>query len=113
MVRRYNLRGPHLWCPMKPIIRSALPADLRAINTIYNHYVTRSTCTYQEKPTTGAERRKWFAKHDPRHPVLIAERDGQVLGWASLSPFHRREAYRFTVEDSVYIHQDHLRQGLG
>ena len=98
---------------MKPLIRLAMPRDIRAINAIYNHYVACSTCTYQEKPTSAAQRKTWLAHHGKKYPVIVAERKGEVVGWASLSPFHRREAYRFTVENSVYIHPDHVGQGLG
>jgi phosphinothricin acetyltransferase len=99
---------------MPPPIRPATAADLPAINAIYNHYVLRSTCTYQLTPSTDAERRAWFARHGPAHPVTVAaEPGGGVLGWASLSPFLSRPAYRFTMEDSVYVHPDHLRRGIG
>jgi phosphinothricin acetyltransferase len=105
-------------------IRLAVVADLAAINAIYNHYVACSTCTYQTQPATEEERLAWFAAHGPRYPVLVAERDADgtsgpaaagraIIGWASLSPFHPRQAYRFTVENSVYVHPEHLRQGIG
>ncbi|XUW99807.1 MAG: N-acetyltransferase family protein [Dehalogenimonas sp.] len=95
-------------------IRLATVEDLKAINDIYNHYVTASTCTYQEEHETLEGRKKWFEHHQPgTHPVVVAERAGVVLGWGSLSPYHSRCAYRFTVENSVYIHSGHLRQGIG
>ena len=99
---------------MPPLIRPAVPSDLPAINAIYNHYVLHSTCTYQLAPSTDAERQTWFEQHGPAHPVTVAAGpDGRVLGWASISPFLSRPAYRFTVEDSVYVHPDHLRRGIG
>src|SRR5512146_1314220 len=86
-------------------IRLAIAADLPAVNAIYNHYVLKSTCTYQDEPTTESERIAWFDSHGPQHPVTVAVDDGgQIVGWGSLSPFRRRSAYRFTVEDSVYVH---------
>jgi phosphinothricin acetyltransferase len=94
-------------------IRPATAADLAAINAIYNHYVTTSTTTYQTVPSTAAERAAWFAGHDGLHPVVVAERDGDVVGWGSLSPFHPRDAYRNTVEDSIYIRHDQRRLGVG
>jgi phosphinothricin acetyltransferase len=96
-----------------PTIRLATPADLTAINEIYNHYVLHSTCTYQEEPTTAAEREVWFLSHGPQHPITVAESDGTIVGWASLSPFHTRSAYRRTVENSVYVRHDRQRQGIG
>lgn len=95
------------------LIRLAAEADLVAINDMYNHYVLRSTCTYQEEPDPIEKRWDWFARHGPRHPATVAELDGQVVGWGSLSPLHSRSAYRFAVEDSVYVHHDHHRRGIG
>jgi phosphinothricin acetyltransferase len=94
-------------------IRPATAADLGAINDIYNHYVLHSTCTYQEEPSTADERAAWFAAHGPRHPVTVAESAGVVVGWGSLSRFHARSAYRFTVENSVYVRHDLHRRGIG
>jgi phosphinothricin acetyltransferase len=94
-------------------VRDVLPADLSAINDIYNHFVQHSTCTYQEEPESMEGRRRWFRHHGERHPVIVAEVDGQVIGWGSLSAYHARSAYRFTVENSVYIHHKHHRRGIG
>lgn len=95
-------------------IRLAVAADLPAINDIYNHYVEHSTCTYQESLETMASRQAWFDKHGPEHPVTVAvDRSGVVAGWGSLSAFHARSAYRFTVENSVYIRHDLRGQGIG
>ena len=97
----------------EPTIRPARVADLPAINAIYNHYVLHSTCTYQEETSTAEERAAWFAAHGPRHPVTVAEIDGQVVGWGSLSRFHPRSAYGRTVENSVYVRHDLHRRGIG
>jgi phosphinothricin acetyltransferase len=94
-------------------IRPATPADLDAINAIYNHYVLYSTSTYQTQPDTAAQRQEWFEHHGPRHPVVVAMVDGQVLGWGSLSAFHARAAYDHTVENSVYVRHDSQRRGIG
>lgn len=94
-------------------IRPATESDLVAINDIYNHYVLHSTCTYQEEPEPLEGRREWFRRHGEKHPVLIAEAGGQVTGWGSLSAYHQRSAYRQTVENSVYVHHQHQRCGIG
>ena len=94
-------------------IRPATVSDLTAINDIYNHYVLHSTCTYQTEPCTTEERAAWFAAHGPKHPVIVAEQGGRVIGWASLSKFHQRRAYENTVEDSVYLHHETRGKGLG
>src|SRR5262249_5167880 len=83
------------------------------INAIYNHYVSRSTCTYQYQPSSAAERTAWFAEHDRYHPVTVAEQDGEVVGWGALSTFRSREGYRFTVEDTIYVRSDWHRRGVG
>jgi len=95
------------------IIRAATTADLGAINDIYNHYVRVCTCTYQEKPETPKARRQWFHHHGKRYPVVVAEIAGRVVGWGSLSAFHARSAYRFTVENSVYVHHRYHGRGIG
>ena len=94
-------------------IRLATEADIVAINDIYNHYVLHSTCTYQDEPEPIEGRQSWFSHHGEKHPVTVAEANGQVAGWASLSPYHPRSAYRHTVENSVYVHHEHHRRGIG
>jgi phosphinothricin acetyltransferase len=94
-------------------IRLATSADLPAINAIYNHYVLHWTSTYQTEPSTPDERSAWFEAHGTQHPVTVAERDGAIVAWGSLSRFHPRAAYSHTVENSVYVRDDCRRQGLG
>ena len=95
-------------------LRHAIASDLPAINGIYNHCVLHSTCTYQTEPETPEARADWFARHDAKtHPVIVAERQGSVIGWGSLSRFHPRAAYSRTVENSVYVDEAHQRQGVG
>jgi L-amino acid N-acyltransferase YncA len=94
-------------------LRDATAADLPAINAIYNHYVPVSTCTYQVTPESEEGRQAWFGGRKPQHPVIVAEDGGVVVAWGSLSPFHKREAYAGTVENSVYVHHERQRQGLG
>lgn len=93
-------------------IRPATEADLPAINDIYNHYVLHSTCTYQTEPATMEERRAWFVR-GPKHPVRVLEENGVVVAWHSLTPFKTREAYARTVENSIYVSNDHLGKGFG
>jgi L-amino acid N-acyltransferase len=95
-------------------IRLARVEDLGAVNAIYNHYVLRSTCTYQEEVETEEGRRAWFERHGEKHPVTVAVDDeGTVVGWGALNTFHGRSAYRFTVENSVYVREDMHRRGIG
>jgi phosphinothricin acetyltransferase len=97
-----------------PSIRLATEDDLPAINEIYNYYVPRSTCTYQLEAETLESRQAWFAHHPPgTYPVIVAELDGQVVGWGSLSKFRERAAYSPTVEASIHIDSQRHRRGLG
>jgi phosphinothricin acetyltransferase len=94
-------------------LRPAAESDLAAINEIYNYYVLHSSCTYQEDPETLDDRRQWFSLRSARHPAIVAELNGRVVGWGSLSAYQSRCAYRHTVENSVYVHHDHHRLGVG
>jgi phosphinothricin acetyltransferase len=96
-----------------PSIHLATTADLPAINSIYNHYVIHSTCTYQTEPSTTEERLAWFAAHGPEYPITVIEEAGEIVGWGSLSRFHPRAAYRPTVENSVYVRHDRMARGVG
>ncbi len=97
----------------QPLIRLATEHDLGAINDIYSYSVLYSTATYQTEPSTMEERTAWFKAQSPQHPVIVAEINGTVIGWGSLAPFRQRAAYRHSVEESVYIHHDYHRRGIG
>lgn len=95
-------------------LRDATAADLPAIDALYNHYVLHSLCTMQTVPDAPEVRQAWFARQGQANlPTLIAECDGRVVGWAALFPYSPRQGYRFTVEDSVYLHPDFQGRGVG
>jgi L-amino acid N-acyltransferase YncA len=94
-------------------VRLAVELDLPAIRAIYNHYVLTSTCTFQLEPDSEADRLGWFRGRTDRHPVTVAEMDGEVLGWAALSEWKERAAYVRSVEASVYVRADCHRRGVG
>lgn len=94
-------------------LRAATEADLPQINDIFTHYVATSTCVWTTCASTYDERRAWFAAHDAATPVLVAEHEGRVVGWGALSPFATSCTFSRTVEDSVYVHADFLRRGVG
>jgi L-amino acid N-acyltransferase len=94
-------------------LRPAVEPDLKAMNDIYNYYVLQSTCTYQEEPELLSDRKKWFSNHDQKYPATVAACNEQVVGWSSLSPYHKRSAYRHTVENSIYVRHDWHRRGMG
>jgi len=95
------------------LIRAATQADLPSITGIYNQAVTDTTASFDLEPKTIEERARWFADRAPRHPVLVAEDDGIVVGWGSLSPYSERPAYDATVEISIYIDRHSQGRGLG
>jgi phosphinothricin acetyltransferase len=88
---------------------------MAAVATIYGHYVETSTATFEEVAPTPAEMRRRLADTDARGlPYLVAQdRAGAIVGFAYASPFRTRSAYRFAVEDSVYVAPDALRAGVG
>jgi L-amino acid N-acyltransferase len=94
-------------------IRLARHDDAEAIRQIYNLEVSTSTVTFDLVPRTLDEQVQWLEARSGAHAVIVAERDGEVVGFASLSPFRDRPAYNSTVEDSVYVRADQRGQGLG
>ncbi len=97
----------------EPVIRTAAEADLDAVRSIYNHYVEASTCTFQTEADTAEERLAWFRGRGPLHPVVVAETDGEVVGWAAASPWKSRCGYALTAEVSVYVKEGMHRRGIG
>ncbi len=96
------------------IIRPACDADLPAIVDIYNQSIPGRLATADTEPVTVEARREWFARHDAStYPVFVAEEDGAVIGWTSLSIFYGRPAYRRTAEVSTYVATAHHGRGLG
>ncbi len=96
-----------------PTIRPAKPSDLDAITEIYNEAIRTTTATFDTEPRSESEQLHWFASHDPRHPILVANLDGKVVGWAHLAKWSDRAAYAETAETSFYVRQEHRRQGIG
>jgi L-amino acid N-acyltransferase len=98
---------------LDPTIRRALLDDAEAMRAIYNEAVRTTTATFDTTPRTHAEQLAWFQHHDARHVVLAAELEGQVVGWASLSPWSERRAYDGTAESSVYVGTPWRNRGVG
>lgn len=94
-------------------VRRAEPSDLGAITEIYNEAILTTVASFDTEPKTEEEQRAWFARHGPKHPILVAERDGTVVGWASLSEWSDRCAYADTAEISVYVKEEFQDRGIG
>ncbi|WP_116131643.1 GNAT family N-acetyltransferase [Tropicimonas sp. IMCC34043] len=96
------------------IVRAAEPADMAAIHRIYTHEVLHGIATFEEVPPDLSEMtRRWQAVCDAGLPWLVAERAGAVVGYAYAGRYHARSAYRFTLEDSVYIAPEARGAGVG
>jgi phosphinothricin acetyltransferase len=95
------------------VIRTAERRDAQGIRTIYNHYVNESTSLFDMVPRTLDEQVQWIDEHSGVHPAVVAELDGVVVGFGSLSSFRPRPAYATTVEDSVYLLPGHQGRGIG
>ena len=88
--------------------------DIAAIARIYAHHVLHGRASFEtEAPTTGEMRRRLTALVETGYPVLVAMLDGILAGYAYGSPFHPRQAYRRTVEDSIYVDHRLPRRGVG
>jgi phosphinothricin acetyltransferase len=94
-------------------LRLATLDDAEAIRAIYNLEVTTSTATFDLVPRSLEDQQAWLAARSGAHAAIVAEADGVVLGFGSLSPWRDRPAYATTVEDSVYVHRDHHGRGVG
>ena len=94
-------------------IRRAALSDAAAIAEIYNEAILTTTATFDTEPKSIEERRRWLETHDHRHPVVVAEFDGTVVGWASLSRWSDRCAYDDTAETSFYVHSRFRGRGMG
>jgi L-amino acid N-acyltransferase len=96
-------------------VRLARPSDGEAIRTIYNLEVTTSTVTFDLVPRTAEAQAAWLAARSGALGVVVAEEEegGEVLGFASPSPYRDRPAYATTVEDSVYVARTAQGRGVG
>jgi phosphinothricin acetyltransferase len=99
---------------LAPDIRDATEADLPRILAIINHAIEHTTAIWSLAPETLDQRHAWLRNRTASgFPVLVAESDGVVLGFASYGVFRPWEGYSHTVEHSVYVHPDTQRRGVG
>lgn len=95
------------------IIRKAEVSDLQELMDIYNYEVLNGVATFDLEPKILEEREVWFDAHSStKHPLIVAEIDGKVAGYASLSKYRDKAAYDSTVELSVYIGRESRGQGV-
>lgn len=94
-------------------LRRAVDRDAEAIRALYNVEVLTSTATFDLVPRTAEEQKAWMAAHSGVYPALVAEEEGGVVGFSSLSPYRPRPGYSTAVEDSVYVAAGLRRRGVG
>jgi len=96
------------------LVRDCLPVDVPAIQAIYAWHVANGVASFEEVPPDREEIARRRADVLGRNfPYLVAEADEEVLGYAYASPYRSRSAYRFSVENSVYVRHDAPRRGIG
>lgn len=96
------------------VLRSVEPGDVASIAAIYAHHVCHGTASFETEPPDEAEMgRRRRALLEQGYPYLVAEQDGQVIGYSYASAYRPRAAYRHTVENSIYLRADHTGRGLG
>ncbi|MBO2456017.1 GNAT family N-acetyltransferase [Actinomadura violacea] len=96
------------------VVRGVRDDDLEAVAGIAAHYVVSSVATFAEVPQTVAEWRERLGDLAGRGlPFLVAEVDGEVAGYAYAGPWRPKPAYRYTVEDTIYLAPEHTGKGLG
>jgi len=94
-------------------IRKATLEDLGCITKIYNDAILYTVATFDTDQKTMEEQEAWFKNHDENHAVVVAEENGSISGWASLSKYSDRCAYSGTAEVSLYVDKEHRRKGVG
>lgn len=94
-------------------IRKAQKEDLPAILSIYNEGIEDHIATLEENPKDLDYMTDWFEKREERYAVLVAETEGELVGWASLNPYSQRCAYSGVAELSVYVKRSHRGKGIG
>jgi len=97
-----------------PIIRNAVESDAAAVQAIYAYHVLNGTASYDIEPPSLEYMLKkiaWIVGEG--WPFLIAEKDGEVAGYAYATQFRDRAAYRFTCEDSIYVRPEMMGRGIG
>jgi phosphinothricin acetyltransferase len=95
-------------------IRTAQENDLAAILDIYNDAILNTTAVYDYEPHTLEMRRQWFRiKEAQGFPVFVAEENGRIVGFSSIGPFRAWAAYKYSVENSIYVAVDQRGKGIG
>jgi phosphinothricin acetyltransferase len=95
------------------MIRPVTPEDAEAICAIYNNYVLNTVVTFEEESVSAAEMKERIASVTKDFPWYVYEENGEIIAYAYLHYYHSRSAYRFTVEDSIYVKKGRQKAGIG
>ena len=95
------------------VIQSITKNNISACLAIYNYEVIHGVATLDLEPRTLEEWHEWYNAHsDEQHPIIVGTIDDVVVGYASLSPYRLKDAFKSTVELSIYIHQNYRGRGV-
>ncbi|WP_057912623.1 arsinothricin resistance N-acetyltransferase ArsN1 family A [Peribacillus muralis] len=95
------------------IIREAMEADIDSIKEIYNQGIEDRVATLETEMKDQTYMEEWFANHIGRYKVIVADQEGEIVGWASLNQYNSRDAYKGVADLSVYTSRDHRGKGIG
>lgn len=93
--------------------RLATTNDLDAIREIYNEAILDTTATFDTEIKSAADRLQWFTNRDENFPIIVAEQNGIIAGYAALNKWSERKAYDITAEISIYVHSQFRGKGIG
>ncbi len=94
-------------------IAEAKVSDLNDIREIYNYYVLNTLASLEEKPSTSEDMLELYSMVLSKNlPFMVAKYEGKVVGFCYAQPYRKRSAYRYTVEESIYVHKDYTRNGI-
>jgi len=102
---RPNVDGVH--------IRTATADDAAAIAEIYNQGIEDRVATYETRRRSAEDQQAWLQSIAGRYPAVVAQINGEIVGWAGAGPYRDRECYRGIGEFSMYVHRDWRRRGMG
>lgn len=94
-------------------IRKATIDDIQGIMIIYNESIKNTVSTFDTEEKTIEGQKKWFKKHGPKNPIIVAEQGMDIVGWAALSKYSTKCAYSDFAEISLYIQNEKQGQGIG
>lgn len=98
---------------MNVLIRIASATDAASIAALYNHYIKTTCISFEQEEVSAETMAERISDVNAQLVWYVAEKNGQIVGYAYATPWRARSAYRFSVETSVYIAHQHVGQGLG